>query len=477
VSIHESDGDDDPALGGAAPGSGGRSGTAGSAQGGSGVGATGGNFVGGGTDLGGVPSTGGVPAGGVSGMGPAGAGGERCESGTFTEVVGTVRDPSGRMPLYNVMVAVPSGPLAPVPEGIRCESCGLRIQPDPLYASLTDTQGHFVLQAPPGRNVPLVIQTGKWRREITVPFVTPCEKNVIEDPELLRLPRSQSEGHLPRIAVVTGVEDSLECLLRRLGIADGEFTTREGDGAVNLFVGCNGGSGTGTDRFNAALGAATFPSASELFSKPMELARYDYVLLGCEGSACGSSKDPYLGAIEGYANGGGRLFLDHLQNYWIANGSPALGATATFDAGHESLLQTVRVNVDPTFPKGFALAEWLVNVGASDSRGELVLHDAGASVPDLYPPVQRWLYDGVGSFSMTMNMAIEVETVLQCGRIVYSDFHAWSAQGDLSVGGVGFPNGCHDGPLSPQEAFFSFQLFDISSCVSHGGGHPMPPPL
>ena len=140
---------------------------------------------------------------------------------------------------------------------------------------------------------------------------------------------------------------------------------------MHLYVGCDGGSGTGANHFSAPLGGASFPSASELFASQELLARYDLVLLGCEGASCGSEKDPYLANLQRYADGGGLLFLNHHQSYWLRNGSPEWRATAQFRDMPENPVGVDSATIDRNFYKGQALSEWLINVGASTSLGEI----------------------------------------------------------------------------------------------------------
>src|SRR5689334_4163855 len=93
-----------------------------------------------------------------------------CPNGGSTSVSGTVYDPAGKVPLYNVVVYVPNAPLAALTSGASCDKCNASLSGSPIAATLTDTHGHFKLDnIPIQTEVPLVIQVGKWRKQIKVP--------------------------------------------------------------------------------------------------------------------------------------------------------------------------------------------------------------------------------------------------------------------------------------------------------------------
>ncbi len=413
-----------------------------------------------------------------------------CAAGAQTSVSGTVYDPAGRVPLYNVLVYIPNAALDPVKLGVTCDTCA-SISGSPIASALTDAKGQFKLNnVPVGADIPLVMQIGKWRRKITIPKVTACTDTAITDKDLTRLPRNQSEGDIPKIALSTGGVDALECLLRKIGIDDTEFTPEAGRGRVNLFAGA-----TGASAYAPTLnGGASLTRAGSLWGTSAALKKYDIVLLACEGggwlaTSLSVPKGPAaLQAMSDYANAGGRIFATHWHNYWIQQGPAPLSTVATWqfpnDGTDLTLADPFTASIDSTFPKGLAMTDWLVNVGASTTRGQLMIRGGRDSLQATAtaPLAQRWIY-GVDQKNqgrqcvqyMTYNTPIGAAADKQCGRVVFTDIHLSAGSGDMS--NQPFPTGCKTTTLTPQEKAVEFMFFDLAACVQPDAKPPMPPPL
>jgi len=342
---------------------------------------------------------------------------------------------------------------------------------------------------PSGSNVPLVLQVGKWRRQVVVPSVAACTDTVLMDRDLTRLPRSSAEGSLPRIAVTTGGSGALECLLREVGIADSEFTTDSGAGRVHLYFGGDGTTtGAGATAFDASLGGAALSSAATLWGSPSKLASYDLLLMSCEGSQYATAKAPHLTNMKAYADQGGRVFAEHLQSYWLIHGPPPWPSTASYVAGCAILRSPFTSLVDVSFRKGAAFSRWLVNAGASTVAGQLPLLQAQLSVSATTANIsQRWLgtpdfggTGGPGVEYMTFNTPVEAAASSQpCGRVGFADVHLHSITvlADTSDPSRPFPAGCRNTTLAtPRAKAFELLLFDLAGCVQPDSVAPAPPP-
>jgi hypothetical protein len=419
---------------------------------------------------------GGINLGGGNGDGPKPCENLECQKvactgPTKTSLSGTIYDPSGTLPLYNVAIYVPNKPVAPIVNGASCDKCG-ELSGSPVVSALTDTAGKFQLNdIPVVDNLPVVIQVGKWRRQITIPTVQSCADNPVPA-GMTRLPANQGEGDMPQIALTTGGADALECLLRKLGISDSEYTPAGGAGRVHLF----GGVG-GTNQFNSSLGGAPFADAQTLWANVDSLKIYDVVILSCEGGQNpGTKPTSARQALKDYLDMGGRVFASHWHNIWLEEGPDPFPTIADFD--HQADIGTLTADIDQTFPKGQALAEWLVNVQGSTTLGKIDINDAQHTVNSENAALaQRWIYSTspVSVQYLSGNTPLGAADEDLCGRVVFSDIHVSS--GDTSGGGSPYPDGCTTSGLTPQEKVLAFMLFDLSSCIIPDDEVPVPPPV
>ena len=117
----------------------------------------------------------------------------QCDAGATTTVTGTVYDPSGTLPIYNAVVYVPNATVDPVPEGLTCDQCDAELSGSPLVSTITDVEGKFTLEnVPVGSDIPLVIQIGKWRRQVTIPSIAECVETPLTDAQMTRLDRKST---------------------------------------------------------------------------------------------------------------------------------------------------------------------------------------------------------------------------------------------------------------------------------------------
>lgn len=410
-----------------------------------------------------------------------------CAPGVATTVTGVVYDPAGKTPLYNVMVYVPKAGVAPLTAGVTCDRCDSNIL-NPVVSAVTDTHGKFVLRdVPVGADIPLVIQVGKWRRQIKIPSVAACADTPLTDPNLTRLPRNQTEGDIPKIAITTGGADSMECLPRRLGIDDSEFSTSGGAGRIHLFAGTDHIEGQANDIATKAFaptlnaGAALTP-ATDMWANVDSLKQYDIVILSCEGGVMEDAK-PVTSrqALYDYASQGGRVFASHWHHLWFSAGPDPVPQVGTW-SDREQPSDPSTGTIDQSFEKGKALAEWLVNVNASTALGQMDIVQPRDNIQAVDPGVARqWITVQNDNYPneptaiqyLSFNAPLGVAEEQACGRAVFTDLHVSATGNDKP--GEPFPSGCEVRELSSQEKAVSFMLFDLSACIQNDDQPPKPP--
>jgi hypothetical protein len=439
-----------------------------------------------------------------------------CTNGATTSISGKVYDPAMKNPLYNVAVYVPATALQPLPKGVptgadAC-SCAALFKSGAIASTTTADDGSFKLtNAPVGSTVPLVLQIGKWRRLVTIK-VTACQDNPQAD-KSLALPGTVAAGdtndNMPDIAVSTGLADSLECLMLRMGVPASEYVAGTGTtGHVHVYSGGQPGTsypGTapiGYPETNPMPGAPE--SDTNLWDSQAHLMAYDITLLSCEGAETYNANPT---ALEGYLNAGGRVFASHYHYSWFAGVLMKPADPQTYsppadwgnnlanwhidalnigpDGGIDSvgpiggaIEQTLNGSGAP-FPKGKALFTWLGVVNALGQNGvpaqQLSIYQPryNAVVGPSNTHSQAWITSTGGVANQTMYFSFDTPVNAPtppdggvpnyCGRTVFSDLHVAGNPSTTDMSPP--PTGCQSADLSPQEKALEFMLFDLSSCV------------
>jgi hypothetical protein len=388
------------------------------------------------------------------------------QGGTPTSLSGTIYAPNGTLALYGATVYIPRLDPGPLPAGPQCDRCDPsgELPGGAIARTTSDEAGHFSLSnVPVGADIPLIIQIGKWRRKALIPMVTQCTDNALPA-AVTSLPKNHSEGDLPKIAITSASCDALECLVRRLGVSDYEFTSDAGSGAIHLY---NAG---GFDH----VGSTALAQATTLWGSADKLKNYDIVLNSCECSQNASAKpQAMMDNMKAYADIGGRMFNSHYANVWIggetgnATHAPAVWKDiATWVDNYPDASSDVIDQVNN--PKGASFATWMQNVGGSTGGGAVAIDSASfrQTVNTLdQSKAERWLYWDTGTAQYPQNFQFttpnEMPANARCGKVVFSDMHVGGDQ----IPSGSFPTACATGPLSPQEKALAFMFFDIASCV------------
>jgi hypothetical protein len=423
-----------------------------------------------------------------------------CTGTNTTTVTGTVYAPNGTLPLYNVIVYIPNAPLTPLPIGVTCDQCGADVSGNPVTVALTDSTGAFTLtNAPAGSNIPLVMQVGKWRREVTIPKISPCVANPVGNQvngveQMTRLPKMQSEGNMPRIAITTGGCEHFACIMPKLGIDPSEYapgptsSTTLPKTAFSFYSG--GGSG--------APGTPTYPTnsppAQPFWNDINQLKNFDLAMLSCECEEPQDANTTSYGAIRSYLEAGGRIFTTDFMYVWYKDSSDTNLNSSPWSWPGGAPVGGDPVSIDTTFPKGTSMGDWLYYVsGIAPYKSEVATYPP---VKDQYPVWSangvvfdnlwainpkyglEWAHsgpynNGAGSPQhtriVTMGMPSADPPASQCGKGVHLDFHITSSDTVDSA----FPTGCSNTMREP-ELVTTFMFFDIASCIQDD---TMPPPI
>jgi len=382
-----------------------------------------------------------------------------CPAGQTTSISGTVYAPNGTDPLPNVTVYIPNAAVDAFTPGVSCPVPGTIPSGSPLVGASTGVDGSFTLSnVPVGSNIPLVIVAGRWRRQVVVPGTAACADTAFST----RMPRNQTEGDIPKIAIATGSVDEVECVLKKVGIDDSEFTNPSGTGRVNLYSG-SGSAGARID--------ANSPTELALTSDLATLKQYDVLMLPCQGSSSYTKNTTQLANFIQYANSGGRVYASHFSYVWM-NTNPPFNGVANW-AVNQNPLPDGTATIDTTFFDGSTLAQWLQLVGASTTQGQIAINQVKHDLNGVIAPTQSWLTlndSAHGNPVQQFTFNAPVGATNQCGRVLFNEYHVENPT-SLPTNKA-YPNECPTIAMTPQEKLLEYSLFNLSN---DGGAPTMTP--
>jgi hypothetical protein len=401
-----------------------------------------------------------------------------CLGGATTSISGTTYAPNGADPIPNVLVFVPNGTVEPFVDGPADDTEASLVTGDPLVITTSAENGTFTLtNVPAGTSFPLVLQAGRWRRQLTVPSLTACVNTPVSNfnpPEdvFSRFPRTQVEGDIPKMALATGAVDALECSLRKIGIADTEFTDYTVNvtglstpGRINLFEGAgNSGAKAGpivhtefqlVGSTSSTIGGSLLPS-------------YNVLLLPCQGTSNYMSSDGRDNVIT-FAGEGGRIFATHHSNTYLDQDASIDGA-ADWRGEVSDSIGSGEATIDTSFSSGMTLAQWMQGIGATSTLGQVAMSSLFSDQTGINLPTQSWATFnspefGVASPILQLSFYTPVGAAAadQFGRVMYNEYHVDSTSTNDTVT---FPAECTGGlaktaPFTPQEHMLEYSLFDL----------------
>jgi hypothetical protein len=419
-----------------------------------------------------------------------------------TRVTGKVYDPSGvspaananNVPLSGVTVFQPANGLKPFTDGVQCDTCA-SLATQAQTETVTDATGSFTLtNVSPGTNIPIVVQSGRWRRTVQV-NVPACATTAIPN-GTLRMPKNRTEGDIPKTALVMGGAESLECWLRRVGIDATEMRPRTGAGDLNriqLYRSSNAS--------NYAINTSpASPSVSTLYAAGGPLNEYASTILSCDGgdaytTTMYTSSASDRARLRDYADLGGRVFADHWpgQVFLRTGASPFNSTTVSTWQDSAAVTSPTKAKVLTGSAPQTTFRDWLGNVGASTDYGvgwvrvdtarkDSVTLGSGSVEWLRGQSANNWAGQPGGDYSVSFSFETPLAAASKCGRVLFNDMHVsiGRVNGIASYpipGSKTFPADCSLGaPLSAEEKALEFQFFQLTACQLGGSSPPPPPP-
>jgi hypothetical protein len=200
------------------------------------------------------------------------------------------------------------------------------------------------------------------------------------------------------------------------------------------------------------------------------------VMFACQGGQY-LPQSAYQTNLIDYANAGGRVFATHFGYVWLYDDAP-FSETADWDVNQQAeftadpetanVVETI-TNEGAVYPTGVELAQWLKDVGASTTLGQLPLGTLRKDQDGVTTGSQAWLqitddrYTTPTVMQFSFNTPVNQPEAKTCGRVMFSEYHT---EDQTLTAQTLFPAECSKGPMTAQEKLLEFSLFNLTADVT-----------
>jgi hypothetical protein len=221
------------------------------------------------------------------------------------------------------------------------------------------------------------------------------------------------------------------------------------------------------------------PTQASLMGNALTLNQYDVLMLPCEGTNILKPAQELANLIN-FANAGGRVYTSHYSYSWMYQNPPFNSVARWIGISSSPTPDPGVATVDTSFTAGQTLANWLQLpvIGATTTLGQMTLSTLRKDTNGVIAPTQSWLTlndssagNPVMQFVFDTPIAPAGQTVNQCGRVLYNEYHVESGSSSATQS---FPKECTGGTaMTPQEKLLEYMLFELTD----EGGQPSLAPL
>lgn len=391
-----------------------------------------------------------------------------CTNGTTTEIVGKLLAPNGVDPIPGATVFVPVEKVPEYPTVLTCDLCNNT--PPAIATTTTAFDGSFRLRGTPAGTFPVAMRLGRFQRVVNI-TAQPCVENKLPTDvgtggKGARLPRKTNElgvlDRVPRVAVVSGDHDQIECVLKRVGLDE-------------------------LDMYNGRLAGTRNPppiaESSALLADEAKLLSYQIVIVNCTDNQYQSlmAVPNVKKNVEKFVRQGGRLYVTDWA-YDVIEQVPEFSPYVCFEPqaipGPPMCLATPE-RATAADSRAFyggnyqvlddEMARWLAQFPAViNARKEVDVQYSFIVVNKVnQDPLMKskvWLQGPAGGYG-TRPQTVTFD-YKGCGRVHFSTYNTEPA-GTVDDG-QRWPNNCKT-YFTPQERLLEFLFFNIAACLEPPG--------